>query len=214
MKDRADTATLEHYGPTQRRLMEALLQAPTGLSVEALAARADVTPSAVRQHLAGLERDGRVGRASRKPTRGRPEQLYTLTDAGREAFPRRYRHLAQAMIEEVGATLGPEKLADLMRRMGTKAGKAAAAGGRASIEATAAAMLGEGYDAQVSTQDPGEIVARNCVFHQLATQFPAVCEFDLALLEAATGAKPEHRECIVRGGHVCRFGFRKASSRA
>jgi predicted ArsR family transcriptional regulator len=205
----SDTAALDHYGPTQRRLLESLLEDPAGLSVEVLATKADVTPSAVRQHLAGLERDGLVERARLQPTRGRPEQLYALTDGGREAFPRRYRQLAESLIEEVGTALGPEKLEDLMRRMGTKAGKSVTTGGGTMIEATAAAMQAAGYEAEVNPKDKSEIVARNCVFHRLAAQFPAICTFDLAFIEAATGAKPEHRECIVRGGHTCRFGLRK-----
>jgi hypothetical protein len=32
-----------------------------------------------------------------------------------------------------------------------------------------------------------------------------VCKFDLAYMEAASGRRIHHMECIVRGGHVCRF---------
>lgn len=206
-----ETAILEHYGPTQRRMLECLLQEPDGLSVERLTGELGITPSAVRQHLAGLERDGLVARASQQPTRGRPEQLYALSPTGREAFPRRYRQLAESLIEEVGETIGPEKLEAVMRRMGNRAGKevAAARGGRASIESTAAAMQETGYEAEINPRDKAEIVAHNCVFHRLAARFPAVCQFDLAFLESATGRKVEHRECMVRGGQVCRFGFKR-----
>lgn len=39
----------------------------------------------------------------------------------------------------------------------------------------------------------------------LAQQHPQVCRFDLAYMEAATGRRIHHMECLVRGGHVCRF---------
>jgi predicted ArsR family transcriptional regulator len=52
------------------------------------------------------------------------------------------------------------------------------------------------------------IEATNCVFHHLATRFPEVCHFDLALLSTFVGRPVVHDECIVRGGHVCRFSFK------
>ena len=66
-----------------------------------------------------------------------------------------------------------------------------------------------GYEAESRTgaRQGEEIVALNCVFHRLAERYPAVCEFDLGFMEAATGRRVEHRECMVRGGHCCRFGF-------
>ena len=206
-----EAAIFKHYGPTQRRMLEHLLQEPQGVSVERLTGDLGVTPSAVRQHLALLERDGLVERASQQATRGRPEQLYALTPLGREVFPRRYRHLAEGLIAELGETLGQRKLEGLMRRMGNKSGKTVAAGenGRASLEATAGAMREIGYEAEINPGDKSEIVAHNCVFHRLAARFPAVCAFDLAFLESATGSKVEHRECMVRGGNVCRFGFKR-----
>jgi hypothetical protein len=53
--------------------------------------------------------------------------------------------------------------------------------------------------------DEWHVEAFNCVFHALAKQHPQVCKFDLAYLEAASGRRIHHMECIVRGGHVCRF---------
>lgn len=206
------TSVMERYGPTQRRMLQNLLHAPAGLSVEKFASDLGLTPGAVRQHLTALERDGMVERTGQQPTRGRPERLYSLTTRGREAFPRSYRQLAESLLEEVGRTIGADKLVDVMRRMGKRAGNSArGTGGPVPLEATAAVMQQEGYEAEVSADDKNEIVAHNCVFHSLAAQFPAVCEFDLAFLEAATGATVEHRECMVRGGAVCRFAFKRGN---
>lgn len=205
-----DLTLLDQCGDTQRRVLEILLQAPKGTTVEHLVGELSITTNAVRQHLASLERDGLVVRAGAKRSRGRPELLYGLTVAGREAFPRRYRQLAENLIEDVGSVIGDAALESAMRRMGTRAGANITSGKRlASVEEAAVAMKQAGYEARAKSGGSSgpEIVAHNCVFHKLAERFPAVCQFDLAFMETATGRKVEHRECMVRGGHVCRFGF-------
>lgn len=67
-----------------------------------------------------------------------------------------------------------------------------------------------GYEAEVffRASDDKEIVAHNCVFHRLAAAHPVVCELDVALIGALGGGEVEHTECMVRGGHVCRFKLR------
>ena len=61
--------------------------------------------------------------------------------------------------------------------------------------------------------DDWQVEAFNCVFHGLARQHPQVCKFDLAYMEAATGRRIHHMECIVRGGHVCRFKIGSEAAR-
>lgn len=211
-------AVLDQYGPTPRLLLQTLLHQPEGVAVDRLIKELGVTENAVRLHLVALQRDGLVRQAGMVPTGGRPQHLFTLTDAGREVFPRRYQHIAQGLIEEVAESMGAAALEKSMRRMGAKAGQqlAAATGGPATVSGTASAMTDLGYDARLraSKKAGEEIVAHNCVFHHLASRHPAVCEFDLAFMSAATGRKVEHRECMVRGGKVCRFGFGAATKRA
>lgn len=191
-------------------MLEIMLRQPSGTTIEQLVTELGITTNAVRQHLASLERDGLVVRAGTKPTRGRPELLYALSDNGREMFPRLYRQLAIGLIEEIATSSDTSLLEATMNRMGCKAGARVSSNGKSlSIEQTAVAMRDAGYAAHVSgtSENTREIVAHNCVFHKLAEQFPAVCEYDLAFLSAATGRTVEHRECMVRGGNVCRFAF-------
>ncbi|MDD3765217.1 MAG: helix-turn-helix domain-containing protein [Nevskiales bacterium] len=204
------SSLLDHYGDTQRRMLELLLHVPGGATVDALVSELEITTNAVRQHLAVLERDGLVARTGAQRTRGRPEIIFSLTSRGREAFPRSYAQLAESLIEEIGSAIGPESLEGAMQRMGRRAGNRARLHGMpSSIEDTAAAMRDAGYEASTSPAEAAEaeIVAYNCVFHRLAERFPSVCQFDLAFLQAVTGRKVEHRECMVRGGQICRFGF-------
>lgn len=200
---------LEHFGQTQQQLLRFLLRQAAGAGVDAVGVALGISHNAVRQHLAALERDGFVVKGETRPTGRRPEQLYVLTPRGREVFPRRYDVMAERVIAEVAESAGPATLSKMMARLGEKAAAemppAADTGevGPNRAQRIASVMLEAGYEAEADGE--AEVVAHNCVFHHLAAQFPEVCEFDLAFLRAASGAAIEHTECMVRGGHACRF---------
>jgi predicted ArsR family transcriptional regulator len=193
-------------GRTQQDLLNALLYHGSGMSIDELASHLAVTRTAIRQHLAALERDRLVLRGETRATGRRPEQLYQLSDHAREMFPRQYQLLANVLIEEVAGIIGPEALATLMRNMGRKL---AAEREQDTVDEARIVhhMNQAGYEAQVFFRSSGEkeIVAHNCVFHRLAAAHPVICELDLALIGALGGGEVEHLECMVRGGHVCRF---------
>ena len=80
----------------------ALLKRSAGCTVDELASALELARMTVRQHLATLERDNLIiAREVRRPT-GRPHFVYSLTDKGEETFPKRYDHLADMLIDEVG----------------------------------------------------------------------------------------------------------------
>ncbi|MGY3176001.1 putative ArsR family transcriptional regulator [Pseudomonas sp. TE12234] len=200
---------LEGLGRTQQDLLNALLHHGDGMSIDELAEHLAVTRTAIRQHLAALERDGLVRRGATRPTGRRPEQLYRLTDYAKEQFPRQYQMLASVLIDEVADLIGPEALAALMRSLGRKLARDREQ--HVVDELTIVQHMNQaGYEAEVFFRSSGEqeIVAHNCVFHRLAAAHPVVCELDLALIGALGGGEVEHSECMVRGGHVCRFKLR------
>ncbi|MEC4239858.1 helix-turn-helix transcriptional regulator [Pseudomonas sp. DSV-1] len=197
---------LEGMGRTQQDLLKALLYSPTGMSIDELAHSLGVTRTAIRQHLAALERDGLVMRGATRPTGRRPEQLHQLTDHAKELFPRQYPLLANLLIDQVAGLLGEQALSQLMQGLGRKL--ASDLEPEVVDEARIVQYMNHsGYEAQVFFRSSGEpeIVAHNCIFHQLAKAHPVVCELDLALIGALGGGKAEHLECMVRGGQVCRF---------
>jgi predicted ArsR family transcriptional regulator len=200
---------LEGLGRTQQDLLNALLHHAGGMSIDELAEQLSVTRTAIRQHLAALERDALVLRGETRPTGRRPEQLYRLTDHAREQFPRQYQLLASALIDEVADIIGAEALATLMRSLGQKLARDRE---QQVVDETKIVqhMNEAGYEAEVFFRTGGdkEIVAHNCVFHRLAAAHPVVCELDLALIGTLGGGEVEHSECMVRGGHVCRFKLR------
>jgi predicted ArsR family transcriptional regulator len=109
--------------------------------------------------------------------------------------------------------MGEAQLVKLLSLLGDSVGKEL--GGKIDgssvvdrFKAIAAAMTDLGDDAPAEVRGSSkEIRAKNCVFHHLAQDHPAVCRFDVALLRRASGQDVEHAECVVRGGNVCRFCF-------
>jgi predicted ArsR family transcriptional regulator len=194
--------------------MAALLKNKAGLTVDDLGEALNVTRTAVRQHLATLERDGHVARSGTRSTGGRPQVLYALTEAGQEQFARRYSWFADLLVGLLKEELGKDGLATRLRTVG--AGVATALERRSApsaplaerLGALSSAMGGLGYETEEALQGRGrELVAHNCIFHQLAAAHPEICEFDLGFMEKFANAKVEHVECMARGQHVCRFRF-------
>ena len=204
-------AELRHLGQTQQALLRHMLQQPGGISVEALCERLRVSHNAVRQHLTALMAKGWVERMAPRPTGGRPEARFRLTAEAHALFPRNYAQIAGALMEGVITRLGDDGARELLVALGQGLGKAEPAPDpelprEAVADALAQRLDQLGYEA-VATQRGGEaqVEAYNCVFHALARAHPDVCRFDIAFMEAASGHRIHHMECIVRGGHVCRF---------
>jgi predicted ArsR family transcriptional regulator len=211
-------AKINGLGPRQQQLLTLLLRDKAGLTVEELSQGLGITANAVRQHLTALERDDLVAKGNTQSSGGRPEQLYGLTAAGNELFPRHYSWFAELLLD----SLRTEKDSDALRERLEHMGRAVAdqverratgiqdVGER--IKALAAIMRELGYESE-SVEPPKEklpaIEATNCVFHTLAQRFPEVCHFDLAMMSQFVGRDVIHDECMVRGGHVCRFKFKQ-----
>jgi len=205
------TDSLRQLSPSVQKLLRTLLGEAQGASVETLCSALGVTHNAVRQHLTALIHAGWITRGEVRPSGGRPQMRYVLTEAGRELFPRNYAMIATAIIEQLYATGGKAEAQSLLSDIGQRLGAAAAERVAAAPAQEATAALAEqldalGYEARAVRHD-GEmqIEAYNCVFHALAKAHPDVCRFDLAFMQAASGHPIQHLECLVRGGRVCRF---------
>lgn len=202
-------------GTRQQELLKLLLRSKGGLAVVELSARLGITANAVRQHLSALENEGLVAHGEARPSGGRPEQLYVLTPAGQELFPRHYAWFAQLVVESIKQEAGAEAARERLANMGsTVAGQllrqhAGLEGQQQRVEKLAGIMEEMGYQTAKVDALGGElrIEASNCVFHKLAMDDPDICAFDLALLSTFTGSAVDHEECMAKGGNVCRFHF-------
>jgi predicted ArsR family transcriptional regulator len=201
---------LAQFGDTQQRLLRQLLLARGGIGVEALCEQLRVSHNAVRQHLNTLTSRGLVERVEPVASGGRPQVRYGLTAEGRELFPRNYGAIAAALISQLHARMGEAEVGAMLQELGATVAATQSVIQADTSEALARALAKRldtlGYEAVPARHgDDWQVEAFNCVFHGVARQHPQVCKFDLAYMEAATGRRVHHMECIIRGGHACRF---------
>jgi predicted ArsR family transcriptional regulator len=205
------TDALRLPGATQQRLLRQLLMAHDGATVETLCECLRISHNAVRQHLSALIGRDCVERTQSRPTGGRPQARFRLTEKGRALFPRNYGAISGALLDQLRQRMSEAELGEFLHDLGKGLGERetpppVSASNDEVVRELAQRLDTLGYEAVPARHgEEWQVEAFNCVFHALAREHPQVCKFDLAFMEAATGRRIHHMECIVRGGHVCRF---------
>jgi len=195
------------------RILELLLKSEEPLNVQALSAALGISRNAAHQHVMAMEREGLIERDSAIRTKGRPSRGFRLSAAGRATFPRQYALLAKQLLQELSRHLAPDELGGAMERIGANLADTLSGGEGVRSVATIAGMMRElGYESKaVEGEDGPEIEAHNCVFHDLASADPAICEVDLSLLRSLSGQRVEHPRCMAKGERSCRFACKPTS---
>ncbi|MFZ1765880.1 MAG: HTH domain-containing protein [Candidatus Nitrotoga sp.] len=207
---------LELLGNRQQELLKLLLKHKGGLTLEELSDYLKISRNAVRQHVSALENNGIVTEGVTRPSGGRPEQLYVLTDEGKEFFPRNYSWFAQLMVELIAQESGVAGLRERLGTMGVGVAQQLLSQNSVlktreqKVEKLSKVMEELGYSTRsiAVNSDAPTIEADNCIFHNLAMKNPEICQFDLALLSTFTDSTVDHEECMAKGGNVCRFKFK------
>jgi predicted ArsR family transcriptional regulator len=213
---------LSNIGHRQQLLLRTLLNNPKGLSMDQLAQELSISRNAVNQHLASLEKQHYVEIAMRQSTGGRPGRVYLLSASGLELFPRHYSLFSRLLLRLIQQKLGDKTLKECLSDLGEQLSqeyksrvmqKSSLA---EQIEEVKLIMYELGYETEMDREQssPLEIVASNCVFHELAKGCKEVCELDISLISTLLNAKVEHKECMVRGGQHCRFAITQAITSA
>jgi predicted ArsR family transcriptional regulator len=201
-------------GERQKQLLKLLRGSKPGLSVDELSRGLEITRNAVRQHLTALGAGGLVAAGPLRPSGGgRPQQLYVLTELGKEMSPRQYSWLAQLVVASVRREEGVENMSKRMNEIGASVGQQILkqypdlTTHKEKVEKLAEVMDQLGYNARNATLPGGDSVieADNCVFHTMAKKDIEICYLDKGLMETFTDSKVEQNECMARGGNVCRF---------
>lgn len=200
------------FGPRQQQLLKNLLEHKSGRTVEELSKLLGITRTAVNQHLLALERGGYVIKDKLTKTGGRPGYTYVLTQQGYDLFPKQYAWFSRLLLESLKEELGKEGLERYLRKLGGELSvniknrlKAHSADQR--LDEVAEILQELGYDAYAEKTEERQpaLIAHNCVYHDLAKTHNEVCEFDITLLSSLLDADIEHKTCMARGDHCCRF---------
>jgi predicted ArsR family transcriptional regulator len=194
---------------TRGRILRRLRR--SGQTVTELAAELGISDNAVRTHVTGLERDGLVETsAEMRMTGGKPAQVYELTVAGTELFPRAYpRFLAELLgvLEDRQVTATVRRL---LREAGRRAAGEPAAGKdvRRRVELAAAALESLGGDVEIEQQGAVlRIRGHGCPLSAVVAEQPSACVMAEAFVSAMVG-RPVVEKCEKGERPRCLFEVR------
>lgn len=208
-----ESLMLQKISTRQHHILEQLLENRHGLSIDELAAALDISRTAVQQHFIALEKDGYIKKNTSHKTAGRPVSIYGITDKGINYFPKQYAWFSELILSDLQQEIGPERFKAYMQKLGIKLadklrGQFEGKELDERINELVLIMSDLGFQVKASA-DPETnrptILARNCIYHDLAEKHNEICEFDLALLSSLLGKEVSQSSCMAKGDCACRF---------
>jgi predicted ArsR family transcriptional regulator len=193
-----------------------LLKTEAPLDAQALAARLEISPMAVRQHLYGLQGEGLVSHTLEPRPVGRPAKAWRLTAQADRFFPDGHADLTLGLIGAMKEAFGAEGLERLLAVRAAEQIEAygnwiGAAGQPLERRLAALARIRseEGYMAAVETEAPGRylLVENHCPICAAASACQGLCASELQVFRAALGADVtvERIDHIPAGARRCAY---------
>lgn len=200
--------------PKTRRRIVKLLKTEGAMDSASLAARMQVTPMAVRQHLYALQQEKLVTAEERPVPIGRPAKFWSLTKEAERLFPDAYAELNASLITSVQDAFGAEGMARLLdarvarQRADYRARITASAPLAKRVQQLARIRDDEGYMAEVKRDGAGFLFIENhCPICAAATVCQGFCATELDLFRSALGpgVTVERAEHILSGDRRCAY---------
>jgi predicted ArsR family transcriptional regulator len=197
------------------------------LTTDDIAATLQVTRSAIRAQLAGMERDGVVRRAGQRPGTTRPSRVFELTPEVEQLLSGAYIPLLTQLIDVFAAELPADQLEKMLRQAGRKLADEVSLRGRsvgnlARRVALASELLNESLGAATHVEKNGRYVIRGsgCPLAALTGKHRGVCLAMESLVAEVVGEpvrqccdRAERPQCCFEiGGDVPVAGRPKAAS--
>ncbi|SSW70610.1 metalloregulator ArsR/SmtB family transcription factor [Achromobacter veterisilvae] len=201
--------------PADRVLMTLKTRGPQSVAV--IAKAMDVTAEAVRQQMARLHADGLVDSESRSAGRGRPTQIWFLTEAGHARFPDTHAEMTVQMIGAIRQVFGDDgvdKLIQVREAAMLSSYREAMRGARnlkGRLERLAEIRCAEGYMAELRKEGADFLFIENhCPICSAAKACMGFCRSELDLFHLVLGDDVQvHREeHILTGARRCAYRIR------
>lgn len=194
---------IENKASTQQQIRNLLRKSENGLTTEELCKALQVTTMAVHRPLTVLQSQGLVTSELARRGRGRPTNVYKLTEAADQLFPKNYVRLLLDFLADLSVTEGLGKLQKLFERQSKRfvedhrremEGKDLSA----KVEAVCGILDQQGYEAEAKPVDGKEFVLKlyNCPISQVAKHYPEACtceQSNLTELLQAEVTRDHHR---------------------
>src|SRR5437588_10485856 len=177
-------------------------------TVDELAQALDLTHTAVRAHLAALERDGLVQQHSERRGSGKPSSVYDLTPAAEDLFPKSYGQLLYQLLEVLQGQMAPEEVEMLLGEVGRRmAAQWKIPPGNLGVRLEAAVeVLNElgGLMERETGEKTVSIRGFRCPFAAVVREHPEVCRLAGTLLTELVGM-PVQEHCKQTDSVPCHF---------
>ena len=205
--------------PATKRVLLNALKKKGELGVEDLAAEAELTVSAVRQQLTGLQRDGLVEVVETRQARGRPRHHFRLSEAADALYPRAYAELTNELLEYVDQA-DPALMEEIFHRRrqrrieGARARLRKCSSFAEKMEEMARILDDDGYLAEAVAYPDGSytIVEHNCAILGIALRYGQACGSELEFIRAVLPeARVERTSHILTGAHQCSYSVKPRS---
>ena len=170
-----------------------------------------VNPTAVRQQLIALEREGLVVRRTERQKRGRPTHVYALTPKSESLFPQAYGPMALTLLRELRRMDGEEKVEHVLERRTKEVStryrrRLAGLTTQQKMVELARIRDEEGYMARGRA---GTLQENHCPIAAVAREFPQVCRYEKKLFEQVIGRPLERTHHLGSGDRACVYALRK-----
>jgi predicted ArsR family transcriptional regulator len=201
---------LDDLGDSRTKILEILRRGRC--SIDEFHARLDISPTAIRQHLAILEKDSLVAKIPLRTGTGRPRYVYSLTEKAESYFPKAYEMLASDLITEIYEHWGRKALLDVLENIARSRGKEllSMVKGRTEEErlVSAVKLMNElGYYIDWEREKEGySIRVHNCVFSNLVKKHEnLLCTHDHTFFQTILHSKIKKDRSRTQGAEYCSF---------
>jgi predicted ArsR family transcriptional regulator len=217
-------------GATKQKIMEILLEGPRSLGE--ITDKLQIQKSAVRVHLQSLQSEKAVESHFKIERLGRPRKIYSLTENGRELFPRKYDLILSLILKKITETNGKEQARKIIESVADDI----ATNIRYEIEKNCSSSLDSfeeslkifnsvsnemGFASSVTKEHDGNfsVLSKNCILHKVALNHQdVICHglHDRMIMRSLSGGKKkqQHRnmnvelkECIALGDNFSRHAI-------
>ena len=217
-------------GATKQKIMEILLEGPRSLGE--ITDKLQIQKSAVRVHLQSLQSEKAVESHFKIERLGRPRKIYSLTENGRELFPRKYDLILSLILKKITEINGKEQARKIIESVADDM----ATNIRYEIEKNCSSSLDSfeeslkifnsvsnemGFASSITKEHDGNfsVLSKNCILHKVALNHQdVICHglHDRMIMRSLSGGKKkqqqrnmnvELKECIALGDNFSRHAI-------
>jgi len=194
----------------QQQILRHLLYSEIAVTMEQLADTIGISRAALGKHMDVLISYQLVKTELQDSTGGRPSRVFTLTESGRAIFPKQYHLFSRALLSAISQKLDDDSITEILTDMGTQLAnqlQPKMKSNQDKMQAVRNIMAKLGYETVEpdSEADQNSLIAKNCVFHDLAINDERVCQLDISLISTLLGEPVYLKECMAKGGKHCHF---------